>query len=92
MNNLEKVLDDTPATKAELVEQYLIPGYNFKYTKFAIPAQIQGQINAIHHALMVLHERLEGTDQNICAQAGAFLEGLETDLKNYRIEAQELNL
>lgn len=86
------VIDGVPESKADLIEQHLMPGYSFKYTKFAIPANIQGQIDAIHRALTILHDNLKGENQKLAFTAGAFLEGLEQDLKNYRIESQELNL
>ena len=93
MRNLDlEVVDNFPEKKTDLIEKYLIPGYSFSYTKFAIPAQIQGQINAIHKALTVLHGNLDGENQNLVTTAGAFLEGLEADLKNYRIEDQDLHL
>ena len=86
------VIDGIPESKADLVEQHLLPNYKFNYTKFAIPSNIQGQIDAIHRALTILHENLKGENKDLCFQAGAFLEGLEQDLKNYRIEDQDLHL
>ena len=86
------VLDDSPESKLDLLQKHILPGYHLSHTKFAIPANIQGQINAIHQALTILHENLKGDNQKLAYTAGAFLEGLEQDLKNYRIEAQELNL
>lgn len=93
MSKLElQVVDGLPESKADLIEAHLLPGYSFKYTKFAIPANIQGQINCIHSVMMQLNDRLDGDDRKLCSLAGMYLEALEEDLKNYRIEAQELNL
>jgi len=86
MRNLDlEVIDNLPEKKTDLIEKYLIPGYAFSYTKFAIPAQIQGQINAIHKTLRILHGNLEGENQDLVAITGAFLEGLESDSSLNRI-------
>lgn len=86
------VLDGVPEKKVEMVEKYLLPAYALNHTKFVIPPNIQGQINVIHQVLCVLLERTTEGEKELVVLAGNFLESLEQDLKNYRIEAQELNL
>lgn len=93
MKNLDiQVIDQVPETKRELVEKYLLPSYALNHTRYALPSQVQGQINAIHSCLTALAADLSEDNLRLVVMAGSFLEGLETDLKHYRMEAQELYL
>jgi hypothetical protein len=92
MRNLDIQVLDTPETKRELVDRYLAPGYKLNRVSFVVPPQIQGQINAIHSCLTALAGDLSDERKALVVMAGSFLEGLENDLKHYRIEAQDLYL